>query len=103
MGLLNRLDIVRLADKPISDFNSTELASFLVQRFPNDPYLYLEILYTNHEIGNILYNSTKLVLRGGDYVKREPVYNTVSIKDSSRGSLWKVRSSNIKWFYTIQG
>ena len=94
MDLLDRVDLSKVAEIPISDLDPVTLAAMMKQRFPRDPIGHLKILRTNKEIGSVLYNRAEVILMGDGYDKRKRTYNEVSFENSSRGLIYKSRTGN---------
>lgn len=69
MNLYERLDISEKAGVPLADYKPEELTAFLLQKYPAAPIEKLDALKTNIEIGHVLYNQTKMLLRGLEYDK----------------------------------
>lgn len=74
MNLYERIDISDKVGTPLADYKPEELTAFLVQRYPAAPFEKLDALRTNIEIGSVLYNQTKMLLRGLRYDKGSSTY-----------------------------
>lgn len=74
MNLYERLDIGNKVGVPLADFKPEELTAFLVQKYPKAPFEKLDALKANIEIGSVLYNQTKMLLRGLNYDKGNSTY-----------------------------
>lgn len=69
MNLYERIDVSSKAGIPLADYKPEELTAFLIQKYPTAPMEKLDALKTNIEIGSVLYNKTKMLLRGLNYDK----------------------------------
>lgn len=94
MDLLKRLDLQTLREKPLSDFTPIELASLLVQKYPNEPFIHLRTLIFNKDISPMLYNQTCIILRGAGYDTTENYVKELSIKNGFGRPSIEIRSTN---------
>lgn len=83
MDILNRFDLSSISEKSISEYTATELAAYLVQRFPSDPVTHLQIERCNGDIGGVLYNEVYQLLKGAGYDKRKEACEKISIERSA--------------------
>lgn len=64
-------DSDKLKDIPLSDYEPGELAAYVTKAYPGDSLGALKLLLDNHEIGSVLYNTTKVLVEGLQGVKRD--------------------------------
>lgn len=64
MDCYSRMDVDVLKDTPVNDMTPTELIVFLRKKYPGDSRGALQYMHEHQQIGNVLYNSVKLILEG---------------------------------------
>ena len=58
------IDLDSLKDKPLSDYNPSELVAYLLKAYPGDPKGALKMLIENNEVGYVLGSRTEILLEG---------------------------------------
>ena len=64
-------NLSKLENVPLSDYKPYELAAYVTKAYPGDPIGALNMLSDNHEIGTVLYTTTKILVEGLQGVKRD--------------------------------
>lgn len=55
---------------PVADYKPYQLAAYMLQHYAGDPVGALKIYYDDHDIGFVLYSTTKSLLEGFQSVER---------------------------------
>ncbi len=68
----------QLKDTPLCDYTCVELASYILKRYKNAPSEYLNLIYSQGEIGSVLFEETRSLLEGAKYAKKYRDYQKLS-------------------------
>ena len=57
-------------NKPLCEYTTNELVAYVLDRYPQDPIGAVNRMYSELEIGRLLYHPTVIILEGMGYVKK---------------------------------
>lgn len=71
-------DITKLKDKPLADYEPSELVAYLTVTYPGDPKGALKLLRQNYEVGFVLGETALILLEGLQSVKSNKKLGSIS-------------------------